>query len=121
MMRGTRWAWLVGVLVLAAATPALAQSQLAATWTSADWGTIELHADGTGSYTSTYGTGPGRIVLSALGGHRYSGRWSESSQRHGTLTLELAADGRTITGTWTPDPNCTIGTQNGGTIAWTRR
>jgi hypothetical protein len=30
-------------------------------------------------------------------------------------------DGRTITGTWTPDASSTIGSKTGGTILWTRK
>ncbi len=115
---------MVAFLVLTSA-PAVAQppatlAQLAGAWTSSDWGTIELSAAGSGSYSSTYGTGAGRFSLRPIGGRRFSGTWGESAQRHGTLTLELSLDGRTLTGTWTPDPSCTIGTMMGGTLVWTR-
>lgn len=130
--RSTFHAGLVAVLLACAtvgttyATPSHAQpaasvlAQLAGTWASGDWGSIVLQPDGTGSYSSTYGTGAGRLSLRALGGRRFAGSWGESSQRHGTLTIEVSTDGRTITGTWTPDPNCTLGTTTGGTLTWTR-
>jgi hypothetical protein len=37
------------------------------------------------------------------------------------LVIILSADGRTITGTWTPDASSTIGSKTGGTILWTRK
>lgn len=111
-------------MLLFAPTRALAQRvpvvQIAGTWSSADWGSIELHADGTGTYTSMYGTGVGRVTLHPAGPRRFSGTWGESAQRHGTLSLELSADGRTLHGTWTPDPSCTIGTMTGGVAEWRR-
>jgi hypothetical protein len=126
--RATRCVVMLGLVVLAAAqtAPTVAQppvatlAGLAGAWTSSDWGTIDLRADGTGSYSSTYGTGPGRMSLRPIGRGRFAGTWGESAQRHGTLTLELSPDGRTLTGTWTPDPSCTIGTATGGTLVWTR-
>lgn len=107
-------------LSLAQRSPATL-AQLAGTWTSTDWGDVVLSVDGSGTYASTYGTGPGRMSVHPVGGRRFAGTWGESAQRHGTLTLELSLDGRTITGTWTPDPHCTVGTTTGGTITWTRR
>jgi len=120
----TRRALMVGLIVLVAAlaAPALAQvAQISGSWTGLDWGTIELRADGTGTYSSTYGPGAGRMAVRSIGPRRFAGTWGESSQRHGTFTFELAADGRTILGSWTPDPGCTIGTMTGGELTWTRR
>jgi hypothetical protein len=94
---------------------------VAGRWSGDDWGAVVVAPDGSGSYTSTYGTGPGRFQLERVGEHAYVGTWRESSLRFGTLTVSIAPDGRTIAGTWTPDPQCTIGTMTGGLIVWTRR
>ncbi|MBX7192101.1 MAG: hypothetical protein K1X94_08585 [Sandaracinaceae bacterium] len=113
------------VVSVGGAARALAQSSsapsLAGTWSSSDWGVIELRADGTGTYSSTYGTGAGRLVLRAIGQGRFAGTWGESPQRHGTLLVSLSPDGRTITGHWSPDPDCTIGTMVGDELRWTRQ
>jgi hypothetical protein len=37
------------------------------------------------------------------------------------LVIILSPDGRTITGTWTPDASSTIGSKTGGAILWTRK
>jgi len=94
--------------------------ELVGSWSSRDWGEIVLNADGTGTYTDTFGTGPGRMQFERTGDRSYKGTWWESSQRSGTLVLVLSPDGRTITGTWTPDPRSTIGSKTGGAILWTR-
>lgn len=88
-------------------------------WSGPEWGRVVLNADGTGTYTDTYGTGPGRIALHAAG-DGYDGRWEESSRRFGTLHIVLSPSGREITGTWTPDPECTLGAMRGGALRWTR-
>lgn len=96
-----------------------AVSDVAGQWSGPEWGRVVLTRDGTGTYTDTYGTGPGRIEFRAAG-DGYDGRWVESERRFGTLHFALARDGRVITGTWAPDPECTIGTRSGGTLEWTR-
>ncbi|MBI5515326.1 MAG: hypothetical protein HY909_16225 [Deltaproteobacteria bacterium] len=88
-------------------------------WSGPEWGQVVLRADGTGTYTSTYGTGPGRIEFRAVGGG-YDGRWMESARRFGTMHFVVAPSGSAITGTWAPDPECTIGTMSGGELHWTR-
>ena len=95
--------------------------ELVGSWSSRDWGEVVLNADGTGTYTDTFGTGPGRIQLDRTGDRSYTGTWGESNQRSGKLVIELSPDGRTITGTWTPDPSSTIGSKTGGAILWTRK
>ena len=109
------------------APPALAAGQrcaileLVGSWSARDWGEVVLNADGTGTYTDTFGTGPGRIQFDRTGDRSYKGIWWESNQRSGTLVIVLSPDGRTITGTWTPDPSSTIGGKTGGAILWTRK
>lgn len=88
-------------------------------WSGSGWGEVVLRGDGTGTYTDTYGTGPGRIEFHAAGGG-YEGRWMESARRFGTLRFAVAEDGRAINGEWTPDPECILGTTTGGAIRWTR-
>jgi hypothetical protein len=90
------------------------------TWTGADWGTVTF-AGGVGSYTDTYGTGPGRLQLERMGDHTYAGVWGESTKRHGTLTVTLSKDASGLTGTWYVDPDCTIGKKGGGPIRWTKK
>src|SRR5262249_20224299 len=95
--------------------------ELVGSWFSRDWGEVILNADGTGTYTDTFGTGPGRMQFHRTGERSYKGIWWESNQRSGTLAIVLSPDGRTITGTWTPDPSSTIGSKTGGAILWTRK
>ncbi len=94
---------------------------LAGSWSGGDWGDVVVRADGSGTYTDTFGTGPGVFELHHAGENKYAGSWSESSQRFGTLAIVFAPDGRTIDGRWDPDPRSTIGSQTGGPITWTRR
>jgi len=94
--------------------------ELAGSWSGPDWGEVVLNADGTGTYTDTFGTGPGQLRFDRTGDHSYKGTWRESGQRSGTLVFELSPDDETITGAWTPDPSSTIGSKTGGAILWTR-
>jgi hypothetical protein len=113
------------MLLLCAAAPTVGQSfatfELVGSWASRDWGEVVLNADGTGTYTDTFGTGPGRIQLDRTCDRSYTGFWGESNQRSGTLEIILSPDGRTITGTWTPDASSIIGSKTGGAILWTRK
>lgn len=102
-----------------ACSPPGTVEEAAGTWSGPGWGRVTLRRDGTGTYTDTYGTGPGRIEFRAVG-DGYAGRWMESSQRFGTLRFTLAPDGREIVGAWAPDPACTIGTPSGASLRWTR-
>ena len=86
-----------------------------------DWGRVVFNPNGTGSYTDTFGTGPGTIAVSRATDRSFAGRWGESEKRFGTLRFTLSPDGRTATGTWTPDPTCTIGDQGEHPLRWTRR
>jgi hypothetical protein len=95
-------------------------AELAGAWEAADWGQVTINGR-TGSYTDTYGTGPGRFELRKTGDHMYSGVWGESKARHGTLTVTLSSDGRKLTGTWAPDTDVTIGGREGGPINWVKK
>lgn len=97
----------------------VAIADVAGAWSGPEWGQVVLNRDGTGTYTDTYGTGPGRIEFHAAR-DGYEGRWMESERRFGTLRFRLDASGRVVTGTWAPDPECTIGATRGGTFEWTR-
>lgn len=98
-----------------------AMPELAGSWTGSDWGTVELRADGSGSYTDTYQGGAGRLTLRRVGERRYAGQWGESNQRFGTVELVLSPDRAILGGVWTPDPQSSFGTRTGGAVAWTRR
>ena len=96
-------------LVLLAAASGSAGAQTAATpmdlpiagrWTGNDWGDVVIAADGTGSYSATFGTGPGRLQLQRVDADRYQGTWRESDRRFGRLVLVLSHDRRTLTGTF---------------------
>ena len=102
-----------------AAGPQAGSFEVAGSWSG--WGVVVLNADGSGTYTDTFKTGPGRMQLRRTGDRSYEGTWGESNQRFGTLTIELSPDGRTITGNWTPDPSVTVGSKEGGAIAWGRQ
>jgi hypothetical protein len=103
------------------ADKATARFELLGQWTGAEWGDVVIAADGSGSYTDTYHTGPGRLRLVRAGDRRYEGTWSESRQRYGTVVLELQPQGNVATGTWTPSQESTIGSRTGGPVSWTRR
>jgi len=94
--------------------------ELMGSWSGRDWGGVVLNADGTGTYTDTFGSGPGQMRFGRTSDHSYKGTWWESDQRLGTFAFELSLDGQTITGAWTPDPSSTIGSKTGGAILWTR-
>lgn len=114
---------LVGCHVHEAPSPTASSRSfaLAGAWDGGDWGVVDIDDDGTGTYEGTYGTGTGRLSLTATAERTFEGTWGESEHRFGTLTLELGPDGRSLTGTWTPDARSTIGTRIGGPIGWTRR
>lgn len=103
-----------------AAAAETARVEAAGEWTGDDWGSVVIAPDGSGSYTDTFGTGPGRLHLRRAGERLYAGVWGESSQRFGTIELLLSSDGRTLSGAWAPDPRSTIGSRTGGPVAWTR-
>jgi hypothetical protein len=99
-------------------TPTSVSLGVAGRWSGDGWGNIVINSDGTGSYSDTFGTGPGRLQLRRVADGSYDGTWGESSQRHGTLMVVLSADGRQLNGTWTPDPQSTIGSMVGGAVNW---
>lgn len=88
-------------------------------WSGPEWGEVALNHDGTGTYSDTYGTGPGRIEFHAAG-DGYDGRWRESDRRFGTMHFTLTPGGREIVGRWAPDPECSIGSMSGGVLHWMR-
>ena len=94
-------------------------SELAGDWTG--WGRVTWASDGSGTYTDTYGTGPGTMKLRRTGDRTYEGTWGESAKRHGTMVISLSGDSNQITGTWKPDPDCTIGTRQGGSLTFRRK
>lgn len=101
--------------------PSARLDEVAGEWSGSDWGRVVFNPNGTGSYTDTFGTGPGTIAVSRATDRSFAGRWGESEKRFGTLRFTLSPDGRTATGTWTPDPTCTIGDQGEHPLRWTRR
>ena len=116
----------LGLMLLPAPLALLAEKRSVSfepfgSWSSPDWREVVLNADGTGTYTDTFGTGPGRMQFDRTGECPYKGKWWESNQRSGTLVIILSPGGRTITGTWTPDPSSTIGSKTGGAILWSRK
>jgi hypothetical protein len=103
-----------------AAPDAADYSQLTGNWVGSDWGQVKI--DGrTGTYTDTYSGGFGKLEFTKTGEREYTAIWGESKQRHGTLKATLSEDGRKLTGSWTPDPDVTIGTRAGGSINWMKR
>ena len=81
------------------ASPALAVGQrsaileLAGSWSGRDWGELVLNADGTGTYTDTFGTGPGQVRFDRTGDHSYMGTWRESDLEHHILSSSRAGIG----------------------------
>ncbi len=118
-------------LVLAATTPGQGPpgdrpvdsiTALDGRWEGAAWGRVTIR-NGRGTYTDTFGTGPGTFRIRATGTNRFEGVWGESDRRFGTMAFSLSADGRTVTGTWSASPRCEIsaGFPTGASLAWRRR
>lgn len=109
------------------AQPRIAQSaapqmpEIAGAWHGTGWGDVVLRADGTGSYSDTYSSGPGRLQIHRTGPRTYAGTWGESARRHGVVVLVFEAGGGTLRGAWSPDPECSLGTHTGDALTWTRR
>lgn len=53
-----------------------------------------------GTYTNTYGTGPGTFEFNKTGECTYKSYLGESVKRHGTLSFTVSKDGQTIKGTF---------------------
>jgi hypothetical protein len=98
---------------------AVEPSELSGAWIS-DWGDLTISGY-SGTYTATYGTGPGTIAFTKVGDHTYDAVWGESKMRHGTLTVTLTDDGRRLRGKWRPDADVTIGGSEGGPIDWVKK
>ena len=111
----------VGILVLGAAALMLRRGEpgLEGTWTGNSWGRV-VFVDGQGTYTDTYGTGPGTLHLTKAGERAYEGTWGESPKRHGTLAFTLSKNGELANGTWKADEDCEIQGSPGGAIQWIR-
>lgn len=102
----------------ATAAPASASTPIDGKWVG-NWGDVQIDGE-TGTYSQTFSGGVGNMNLRHTSDGSYEGTWGESDARHGTMTIELGSDGRSITGQWAPDPDVTVGTKEGGTIEWTR-
>lgn len=102
-----------------AATGAEAYSGLVGRWIS-DWGAVKIEGK-SGTYTDTYGGGIGQLEFTQTAPRQYAVKWSESKARHGTMTVTLSDDDKKLEGTWTPDPDCTIGSRSGGSVHWVKR
>jgi RNA polymerase sigma factor (sigma-70 family) len=86
-------------------------ADLSGRWEGEDWGRVELKAvkPGTyeGTYTDTFGPGPGTITLAwSADDRRYTGTWAEGKDRFGTISVR--ADGREIRGAFATDPACRL-------------
>jgi RNA polymerase sigma factor (sigma-70 family) len=80
-------------------------------WQGEDWGQVELKRIKPGiyegTYTDTFGPGPGTITLKwSAEDRRFTGAWAEGKDRYGVLSVR--PDGREIRGAFTTDPNCKI-------------
>lgn len=86
-------------------------ADLSGRWQGEEWARVELKAvkPGTyeGTYTDTFGPGPGTISLTwEAFDRRFNGTWAEGKDRFGTISVRL--DGGEIRGAFTTDPNCKI-------------
>jgi len=95
---------------------------LSAQWedTGGGWGKITITGN-KGTYTDTFGTGPGTFEFQKQPDGSYAGTWGESEKRHGTLSFTVSDAGRTIKGTYKADEDCEIGPGDTGDIHWTRK
>jgi hypothetical protein len=108
-----------GAATSAAPAGAADYTDLTGAWIS-DWGGVKIDGN-KGSYTDTYGTGPGRLEFTKTGDHAYACNWGESKKRHGTMNVTLSKDGRKLTGKWFVDGDSTIGKKGGGPINWIKK
>jgi len=88
--------------------------------TGGGWGTVAITGN-EGTYTDTYGTGPGTFEFQRQPDGSYAGTWRESEQRHGTLSFTVSDARRTIKGTYRADEDCDINPGSTGDIHWTRK
>lgn len=95
-------------------------SGLTGRWINDDWGLVKLDGK-TGTYTDTYGGGIGTFEFTQTGPRAFDAVWRESKARHGTMTVTLSDDAKSLDGKWTPDPDCTIGRRYGGPVHWKKR
>ncbi len=113
---------LITALALAGGCERTAPSNdLSGRWTDTGggWGKVAITGN-TGTYTDTYGTGPGTFAFQEQPDGTYTGTWGESEQRHGTLSFTVSDAGRTIKGTYKADDDCEINPGSTGPIHWTR-
>jgi len=88
-------------------------------WRGNDWGQV-LFVGLRGSYSSTYGPGPGEIRVTEAAEGAYAGTWGEGERRHGKLKLRFESRD-VLVGEWSADPTSTIKGQPGGIIRWNRK
>jgi hypothetical protein len=100
---------LLSLIAIGAApiSPATAPD-LTGTWSESDWGSVTLRRSAagdtfTGTYTGTYGKAVGRLTLwYSRDSGRFEGTWSEGQYRFGRITVRMANDRRSMTGTTAP-------------------
>jgi DNA-binding beta-propeller fold protein YncE len=102
-----------------------AQIDLSGKWSGlesgADWGWVTIQGS-RGTYTDTYGPGPGKLEFHRTEHDTYSGTWAESDKRHGTMSFTVSDDGNTITGTYAADEDCEIHPEyKKGVVYWVRQ
>ncbi len=92
---------------------------LSGEWTG-DWGYVVIKGN-KGTYTDTYGTGPGTFEFDKAGEGIYNGIWGESVKRHGTMSFTVSGDSKVISGSSKADDNCKINPGSQGSIHWIRK
>jgi tripartite motif-containing protein 71 len=86
-----------------------------------DWGWVTIQGN-RGTYTDTYGPGPGKLEFHRTGRNAYSGTWGESDKRHGIMSFTVSDDGHKIIGTYEADKDVTLDPHyRTGIIYWIRQ
>ncbi len=80
---------------------------LSGVWSGGGWGVVRIEGNA-GTYTDTYGTGPGTFQFEQTGARTYRGAWGESEKRHGEMWFTVMPHGHTIYGLYVADDDCTI-------------
>jgi len=77
-----------------------------------------------GTYSDTWGPGPGILKFQKTGERSYTGTWCDSAEgevlQQGTMSFTVSEDGKTIAGTWEAGRDCEINPGGKGAIRWTR-
>jgi hypothetical protein len=88
--------------------------------TASEWGQVHLKGN-EGTYTDTYGPGPGTLAFRKVGPRAYEGTWKETETHGGTLSFQVSEDGHTIEGKYTTAKTSPRRPGYEGKVLWSRK